>query len=205
MDASAQFVYERPVMSKSRKTYLISDTHFGHKGSCEFHNKDGRKMRPWDDEHKMNADMIEYWNDIVNDEDVVYHLGDVVINRRYLGEVLPLLKGRKRLIGGNHDIFKLHDYTPWFEDIKGCEVLSNPEGRRDIILSHIPLHVDSVTRFGCNVHGHYHANYIDDPHYLCVCVEQINYRPIEISVVRERIAANKKLFEETGHVTNYSL
>jgi calcineurin-like phosphoesterase family protein len=161
-------------------------------------------MRPWDDPHVMNKEMIEYWNDTVEDDSVIWHLGDVVINRRYLGQVMPLLRGRKRLVGGNHDVFKLHDYSPWFEDIKGVGMLQNDEGHYDIVLSHIPLHADSIDRFGANVHGHYHANHINDPRYLCVCVEQINYRPIELSVVRERIARNKVEFAKTKKVIDFT-
>ncbi len=191
-------------MSKKRKEFAISDTHWGHKGSCEFNNKDGSKMRPWDDPHVMNKEMIERWNDTVEDDSVIWHLGDVVINRRYLGEVMPLLRGRIRLVGGNHDVFKLHDYTPWFEDIKGVGMLKDDDGRYDLVLSHIPLHPDSINRFGANIHGHLHANHVNDPRYLCVCVEQIDYRPIEISEIRKRVERNKVEFAKTGNVIDFS-
>lgn len=142
----------------------------------------------------MNEAMIENWNSVVGPKDLVYHLGDVVINRRYLNLVLPRLNGRKKLVRGNHDLFRLRDYTPHFEDILGVAVMS------DCILSHIPLHPDSITqRFKVNVHGHTHARnvmmpnpkhsktQVPDPRYLCVCVEQINYTPISYDEVRNQI------------------
>ena len=189
---------------KKRREFVISDEHWGHKGVTEFKTKDGRDLRPWSDPHVMVKDMIEYWNDTVAPEDVVWHLGDLAINRRFVGEVMPLLQGRHRLVGGNHDIFKLHDYTPWFEDIKGVAMLRDDDGRVDIVLSHMPLHLDSITRFGANVHGHLHSNQVNDPHYLCVSVEQVDYRPIEVSEVRKRILRNKEHFEKTGKVIDFS-
>jgi calcineurin-like phosphoesterase family protein len=61
-----------------------------------------------------------------------------------------------------------------------------------MILSHIPLHPESLGRFGTNIHGHTHANrmMIDgkiDPRYHCVCVEQTDFRPILFEDVLKRI------------------
>ena len=69
-------------------------------------NFDGTKMRPWDTAEEGDAAMVERWNSVVGDNDKVIHLGDVAIPRRGL-KVLEQLKGRKVLIRGNHDIFKL--------------------------------------------------------------------------------------------------
>lgn len=76
-----------------KKTFLVSDTHFGHKGVCHFLNADGSKLRPWDNPDDMDRDMISYWNSVVSPTDKVYHLGDVVINRRALA---VLEKAEKR-------------------------------------------------------------------------------------------------------------
>jgi len=84
----------------------------------------------------MDEDMIEKWNNVVGPKDKVYHLGDVVINRKAI-PTLARLNGDKVLIKGNHDIFKLSDYTPYFRDIRGYHVMNN------YILSHVPVHPDS--------------------------------------------------------------
>ena len=52
----------------------------------------------------------------------MYHLGDVVINRKALS-TLYCLNSDKVLIKGNHDIFKLEDYTPHFRDIRGYHLV----------------------------------------------------------------------------------
>ena len=96
------------------RVFLVSDTHFGHKGVCHFLREDGEtKLRPWDTPEEMDEAMVEYWNETVRPNDRVYHLGDVVINRKALS-ILHRLNGDKVLIKGNHDIFKLHDYTAHF-------------------------------------------------------------------------------------------
>jgi len=65
--------------------FLTSDTHFGHAGVCRFTEADGvTKIRPWTDPDEMDKEMIKRWNDTVRPNDKVYHLGDVVINRKSL-------------------------------------------------------------------------------------------------------------------------
>jgi len=177
-------------------TFLVSDTHFGHTGVCRFMRRDGvTKLRPWDDADEMNEAMVKAWNERVRPSDKVYHLGDVVINRKYLN-ILHRLNGDKVLIKGNHDIFKLEDYTQYFRDIRGYHVLNG------MILSHIPIHEESISRFGTNIHGHLHErrvmtkirwgntkefDEIVDPRYHCVCVEQTNWAPISLEEVVKRI------------------
>lgn len=170
-------------------TFFISDTHFGHQGIVKFLRDEGTPLRPFATTEEMDEVLVENWNRVVGDSDRVYHLGDVAINRKHL-PTLGRLKGRKKLIRGNHDIFKLKDYTPYFEDIMGVQVLA------DMILSHIPLHTECMTtRFGTNVHGHLHSNTLDSPYHLNVCVEHTNYTPISIDEVRLKIAANKAKYE----------
>ena len=99
-------------------TFLVSDTHFGHTGVCRFTREDGvTKLRPWDDPDEMDEEMIRRWNDRVRPNDKVYHLGDVVINRRAL-KTLARLNGDKVLIRGNHDIFRDSEYREYFRELR---------------------------------------------------------------------------------------
>ena len=182
-------------------TFLTSDTHFGHAGVCRFLRNDGvTKLRPWDTPEEMDEEMVRRWNERVRPKDKVYHLGDVVINRKAL-DIMSRLNGDKVLIRGNHDIFKLEDYTKYFRDVRGYHVMSG------MILSHIPVHEESIGRFGVNVHGHLHANRVMrraestvefmergvrswiDPRYHCVCVEQTDFAPILLEDMIKRIKA----------------
>lgn len=159
--------------------FLVSDTHFGHKGVCQFLDQDGNKLRPWEDEEKMTWDMVKLWNDTVRPNDKVYHLGDVVINRKWLF-ILDHLNGDKVLIKGNHDIFKLEDYSKYFRDIRAYHLMDK------MILSHIPVHPGQLQRFRGNIHGHLHSNVLDDPRYQNVCVEKTGFKPILFEEVRAR-------------------
>jgi calcineurin-like phosphoesterase family protein len=173
--------------------FLTSDTHWGHAGICKFTNYDGSPVRPWDDVEEMNEEMIKRWNETVGPKDKVYHLGDVVINRKFL-PILDRLNGDKVLYKGNHDIFRLADYVKYFRDIRSYGVMNG------CILSHIPVHKDSIARFGANIHGHTHGNRVldadgkIDPDYFCVCVEQTDYTPIAFEDVL------KKIKEQGGQV-----
>lgn len=180
--------------------FLTSDTHFGHVNICKFTNYDGSKTRPWDSVEEMDEDMVQRWNNTVGPKDKVYHLGDVVINRKSL-QILDRLNGDKVLIKGNHDIFPLKDYVKYFRDIRAYHVMNG------LILSHIPVSKGSIARFGANIHGHLHANrvmkttgiwpfkkQVVDPDYFCVCVEQTDYTPILFEDVV------KKIKEQGGQV-----
>jgi calcineurin-like phosphoesterase family protein len=173
--------------------FLVSDTHFGHAGVCKFLRDDGTKLRPWDDPEEMDEEMVKRWNEAVRPNDKVYHLGDVVIGRKALS-ILDKLNGDKVLIRGNHDIFKDDDYRKYFRSIRAYHVMNG------MILSHIPIHADSLSRFGTNIHGHLHANRVKIPmgrmnnltdivdvRYHSVCVEQTDFRPILFEDVLKRI------------------
>jgi calcineurin-like phosphoesterase family protein len=165
--------------------FLTSDTHFGHLGVTKFLREDGTKLRPWDSVEEMDEALVANWNNVVKPNDKVYHLGDVVINRKAL-HILYRLNGEKVLIKGNHDIFKLEDYTRHFKDIRGYHVMNN------FLLSHIPVHPLSKGRFAGNIHGHLHSNTLNDPWYKCVCVEQTNYTPILFEQLMKELDAVKQ-------------
>jgi calcineurin-like phosphoesterase family protein len=172
--------------------FLVSDTHFGHTGVCRFTRNDGvTKLRPWDNADEMDEEMVKRWNETVRPNDKVYHLGDVVINRKALG-IMRRLNGDKVLIRGNHDIFRDDEYREHFRELRAYHVMNG------MILSHIPIHPESLGRFGTNIHGHLHANRVMaevwgkheiDPRYHCVCVEQTDFRPILLEDVYKRIIA----------------
>jgi calcineurin-like phosphoesterase family protein len=156
------------------------------------------KLRPWDNADEMDEEMVKRWNETVKPTDKVYHLGDVVINRKSLS-IMSRLNGDKVLIRGNHDIFRDDEYRMYFRELRAYHVMNG------MILSHIPIHADSLGRFGVNIHGHLHTGRVRkprgvnastgevlysnevDPRYHCVCVEQTDFRPILFEDVIKRI------------------
>lgn len=154
--------------------FIISDTHFGHDNMYKFVADDGSPARkPFTCAAECDEHMIAKWNEVVKPHDKVYHLGDVAIKKKDIS-MMSRLNGKKVLIRGNHDIFDLSDYTPYFYDIRGSHKLS------DFILSHYPLHPESIKTKWCkgNIHGHVHLRSLQNsPQYFNASVEVIQYTP----------------------------
>lgn len=161
--------------------WVIADTHFGHRNILNFTHYDGSLIRgavfKTIEEH--DESIVANWNRVVAPADHVYHLGDVVINKRSL-PIIKRLNGHKRLVMGNHDIFAIEDYlAAGFEKIHGVRVWP----KHNLVFSHIPLHPESLKlRRWKNIHGHLHTGMVmrngePDPSYECVSCEHLNYTP----------------------------
>lgn len=196
-----------------KNKFYISDTHFGHKSVWEkFKNADGTPLRDFQSTEEMDEHMIAQWNSVVGPYDTVYHLGDVVINQKFLPQI-KRLNGKKKLIMGNHDIFGFQKYL----DAGFYEVCSYRVFVDEFVCSHIPLHPDCISsRFITNVHGHLHGNDVMwdvpqfpdgrgghhvgnsiDPRYYSVCVEKLDdYKPISHEDLKIAI---KKRQEEANY------
>jgi len=183
------------------RTWVYADPHFYHKNIVKFTNYDGSPLRPWDDAEQMTEDMISWYNQLVDDGDRVYILGDVAFTVAHMKSAVSRLKGRKCLIPGNHDPKKLKSYIDLFDDVRGYVQ------RSGFIMSHIPIHPGSMGRWKVNIHGHLHNNSVkqglyldgkltasepmgfttefDDSRYVCVSVERTNFRPKLLSKVLE--------------------
>lgn len=171
---------------------MYSDPHFYHNNIVKFERYDGTPLRPWDDAEKMTEDMIEWYNEVVDDADRVYILGDVAFTNQNMHRSVGRLKGRKCLVPGNHEPDKMRQYFNLFDDVRGYVV------KKGFIMSHIPIHEGSLSRWELNIHGHLHSNTVkkladppqtkeDDLRYYCACVERTNFRPILLDdILKER-------------------
>lgn len=156
-----------------RNIWVISDTHFGHNNIIKYCN------RPFKSSEEMDQAMLDNWNSVVKDGDIVYHCGDFKFRN---SSVIYHLNGRKRLILGNHDIGKDPVLQKIFQKIMVWRMF--PEF--GLLLTHIPVHEDTLNINKCpvNVHGHIHDRLIKDSRYINVSVEQIAYKPIHIEELR---------------------
>lgn len=167
------------------KTWVISDLHLGHENVCtKFTREDGSPLRPFACADEMDRALIDNWNSVVSPQDRVYVLGDVVMRKQHLYKFDQMV-GRKVLVKGNHDIFEAKEYLKYFDDLRSYVVKKTKEGGK-LIMSHIPVHPESLGRFGLNIHGHLHANNLSDSRYVNVSVEQTNYFPIELEEAIKR-------------------
>lgn len=190
--------------SNKRIPWFVSDTHWSHEKLCSvFKRPNGRFVRPFANADEMDRIMIENWNRVVQDDDVVINLGDVAIKHAAL-KIHYQLKGTKRLQMGNHDISDAKDFLKHFETILGPIKVDDSFGN-SYIISHMPIHQDCLAPWcKANIHGHLHINVVNDPRYISMCMEQIDYTPFHLDEVHKRVDLNHRVFKKTGHVINFS-
>ena len=185
----------------SRNIWVTSDSHFRHSNILKFTDGNtGELIRGnrFADVDAMDEHMIERWNSVVKQGDIVYHLGDVVIannqeDKEWFKKNWPRLNGSKRLIVGNHDDIKFLSGGGFFAKVGMWRMF--PEF--GLLFSHVLLHESSLLRYvdktatwpdGCetllNVHGHIHQNPSPEGPYRNVCVEHTDYTPVNIEELR---------------------
>ena len=163
-----------------KNIFFISDTHFGDQKICDLRFPNGDKYRPWDKAGEMDESLIFKWNNIVGKNDLVYHLGDVAVDKERL-KLLKKCNGEKILIKGNKDKLELFNYATYFSDIKSYHSIEK------FILTHVPLFPACIKKGRINMHGHLHRQKIKSLKYLNVSVERINYQPISIDEINQKL------------------
>lgn len=154
--------------------WFISDTHFTHE------NIIGYCGRPFANATEMDEVMVANWNAHVRPQDHIYHLGDVAMDKKAVEAIMPRLQGHKRLVRGNHDIFRTKIYAKYFDEIYGIRVLDN------LLFTHMPVHPLSLGRFRANVHGHIHEKDYLFP-YINISVEKTAYRPVSLDEINHMV------------------
>ena len=136
--------------------YFTADTHFGHMNILEFCN------RPFIDVEEMNETLIENWNHRVKGNDTVYILGDMFFRCLGAEMILKRLRGKKRLIIGNHD-------GSWMNQIENSKYfvgvdhfLEISDGKRALIMCHYPLLTWKHAKKSYMIHGHIHNDTSED-------------------------------------------
>lgn len=162
------------------KNFFISDTHFGHKNVLAYDNAPFASIEEYDEA------IIKRWNEVVGNDDIVYHLGDFSLtsNIEKLTGWINRLNGRKRLVMGNHDNRKVQFYyEAGFERVYDHPVIL----RGFFILSHEPMYMTPDMPY-YNIYGHVHnhpAFHTETDNTMCVCACRHDYYPIEIKKFNE--------------------
>ncbi len=181
---------------------FTSDLHFGHENVIRFDN------RPFASAEEMDSELIRRWNAKVEQDDLVYVLGDMIWKTRnnVAPSIIKSLNGQIILIKGNHDRF-LHNIKAKealagvkdYDDI--CVTLDSGEKRR-CILSHYFIPMYNGHRFGAvHLHGHSHnseeasiehifAKYLNSKGYKN-CIYNVgcmhwNYEPVTLDEILAR-------------------
>jgi calcineurin-like phosphoesterase family protein len=147
----------------------------------------------------MNESLIHNWNEVVDENDYVYVLGDVAMGK--IAETLPLvgrLNGIKFLIPGNHDrVFDVNHsrYAEWHQkylEAGFSDILHHLNymhlGDYIVNVNHFPYEGDShdedrFTEFRPTddgnwlLHGHVHEKWLRNGRMINVGVDVWDYHP----------------------------
>jgi len=172
--------------------WFISDTHFNHNGIIHL------ASRPFENAEEMNEALINSWNSFVGLHDIVYHLGDFMYRNSLLDitEIIGRLNGNIQLILGNHDINNIrksdYKYFTWVGNYKTITI-----NNQRYVLFHYPIHSwDGIHKGHIHLHGHTHNNIVDPKkNRVSVCVELLDYRPINLEELKQLVLLHNKLVE----------
>ncbi len=153
--------------TKDQPIFFSSDLHYNHDKDFTY------AKRGYSNVEEMNWNLIKNWNEVVTDDSIIFHLGDLIFNDPTGKETINLFNQLKfkhlYLMPGNHEsgIKHLWDYdTSKTLDLNGRLITLLPNYLDLIIdhtlcvLSHYPFAVwRDCHKSSFMIHGHSHANY----------------------------------------------
>lgn len=163
------------------KTLVTSDQHFDHTNTISYFKRPFRSVKD------MNETMIERWNERVDKNDVVLHLGDLMVNpsETRLRNLRKRLNGSITVIMGNHELKNATSNARKLRNA-GFEVSMKGIVKNGLVLTHKPVPSSKLKQGMVNVHGHIHNLKNRDKRHINACVEMTNYYPVNINRYYER-------------------
>jgi calcineurin-like phosphoesterase family protein len=162
--------------------WVTSDNHFHHKNIAIY-----EPIRPED----CDKVMIERWNEVVGENDIIFHLGDIALGKKeQFEETVTRLSGRIFMIRGNHDRSGPSG-AKWYRDMGITLVPDNFKltyKGYTVTFSHRPDPAATLYPAHLQVHGHIHSKEWDNLRHINVSVEKTDFRPVAIeALLDERI------------------
>ena len=163
--------------------YVIGDPHFGHENIIKFCN------RPFNDVNHMNETLVENWNSVVTEKDLVYVLGDMIWkNPNWMKTILDKLNGDIILIRGGHDRWNVlkgvKDRFIEIRDYLEMDYVSKIDQKKySFVMMHYPIAQWHRSYHGAiHLHGHSHNNHKATGKIIDVGVDNplCNYTPFHI-------------------------
>lgn len=116
------------------KIWITSDLHFGHQQNFLWAPRGFSSI----DEH--DKQIIKNWNELVADNDIVYVLGDLMLNDDAYGRsCFNQLKGFKYLVIGNHDTDTRLIFYPFLKGVEDVQYAYRLQYKKyHFFLTHYP-------------------------------------------------------------------
>lgn len=186
--------------TKQQRIFFTSDLHFGHENIIKYCN------RPFANVDEMNNSLVDNWNSVVDDKDIVFILGDISLccNINTLQGLVSRLKGKKYLCIGNHDDKSITKaVSKYFEDIQ-YQYYIDIDGQK-VVLNHYPFDgfENGGSESGIQLFGHLHTEPVDSKPYVKsfnqvdVGVDNMGFKPVEFydivkMLIEKRIETSDK-------------
>lgn len=194
-DVAAFSADHRAVLNRRKNVYyFIADPHFGHENILKM------CCRPFESIDEMNEAMIAAWNERVTGSDTVFIVGDLFFRCADPEAILQRLKGKKRLIVGNHDSSWMNkvDLSRYFVSVDSF--LEITDGVRAITLCHYPLLTWKHKLRTWMIHGHIHNDTTSDYFPLIAIRERVLNAGADINGFRpvtfDELLENNNRFKE---------
>jgi len=170
--------------------YFVSDTHFGHANIIEY------CKRPFKSVDEMDKFMIKKWNERVNEEDTIFHLGDFCLSKSSEAPNAPkdaFLHYREKLHGNIIFLKGNHDGNNKQKSIVESIVIDF--GGKRIYMTHNPKFAKE--EFNLNFCGHVHEKWqfqkLEKKSTIVnLSVENWNYQPVTINEIFQALADWKR-------------
>ena len=179
------------------KIWLSSDYHFNHDREFIY------KPRGFNSIEEMNQAIIARHNELVNDEDDVYVLGDLMLGDNEAGlDCIEQLKGKIHIVLGNHctNVREMKYRYLARNVVEVAPAIRLKYHKYHFFLTHFPcmtgnLEHESLTQTTCSLHGHTHSKqkfYNDIPFMYNVAVDAHDCYPVEIEDIIADMEAEVK-------------
>lgn len=199
-------------LENNQKVFFTSDLHVGHRNVIRFCH------RPFTDIKEMSEKLIENWNSIVGENDIVFDLGDMFWfdGRHDVKRFVDKLNGFIFKVPGNHDtdcktLFSLcnTDKVEVLDDVNTVWITGlDPEFPKktvEVVVCHYPLATFPHWEHAIQLFGHIHSgplseNMVDIPgrdlllnkNQYDVGVDNNNFTPIEFREILKKLNISEK-------------
>ena len=170
--------------------YLTSDLHLYHDREFIY------RPRGFESVDDMSNSLIDNINEDVSEEDTLYILGDLMLNKSRQEEAVRLLRSIKckdiHIITGNHDTderIKVYKQLPNVKEVTEAKRIKY--GKYHFFLCHYPtmtgnLEKETLSQILINLYGHTHQKtnfYNEIPFMYHVGIDSHNNKPVDIDTV----------------------
>lgn len=173
--------------------FWTADTHWGHGNVIKYCN------RPFASVEEMDEEMVRRWNEVVGQDDTIYHLGDFAMGKTAAPTILNRLNGHKHLVYGNHDSKQTRELPQWETSQPYLEINVD---KQFIVMCHYKFDVFNRShRGGIQLYGHSHNSIPPNDRQLDVGVDAWDFRPVGLVDIVRRMKSAKPYKSPDHHGT----